>query len=366
MLTIKNVSKVEVPSKPLDPARIDFGKACTPNFFTMKYLDGRWEAPCIAPVYSFEIHPAAIVFHYAQSVFEGLKAFQQVNGRIALFRPEMNARRFNQSAARLDMPQIDERVFVEASIRLVENERYFVPPPPGSLYIRPTMIGVEPCIGVRSSDEFIFYILTLPAGSYFKETASGAGSVDVLVSESTCRACPGGTGNVKTGGNYAASISIISRAKHLGCSQVLFLDAVGRTNVEEMGGMNIFFVRGEELITPPLSDTILPGITRDSILHLATDLNISAKEVLIDIRDVVADIQTGKITEAIACGTAASVTGIRTLHFEDGRVISIGNDSPGPITNMLHERLNGIQYGRFSDERGWMTEVCQIEATIHN
>jgi branched-chain amino acid aminotransferase len=365
-LTIQNVSKVVAPPEPLDPALIEFGTTCTPNFFTMKYVNNRWESPCIAPVQLFKLHPAAIVLQYSQSIFEGLKAFRQVNGRIVLFRPEMNARRFNRSAARLNMPQVDEKLFVEATIRLVENERYFVPPAPGSLYIRPTMIGVEPCIGVRSSHEFIFYILTLPAGAYFREVTSGAGSIDVLVSESACRACPGGTGSVKTGGNYAASLDIIARAKRFGCAQVLFLDAVGRTNVEEMGGMNICFISGGELITPPLSETILPGITRDAILRLASDLDISVKEVPIDIRNVVADIQAGRITEAIACGTAASVTGIGTLHFENGRVIPVGNGSPGPITNILYDRLAAIQYGRSSDERGWMTEVCRLESARSN
>ncbi|MBM3810609.1 MAG: branched-chain amino acid aminotransferase [Acidimicrobiia bacterium] len=358
---ITNRASVHSPSKPLDPTTIEFGKVFTPNFFLMKYADGSWQEPVIGPMQDFQLHPAAIVFHYGQAIFEGLKAFQQDSGRIVIFRPEMNARRFNLSARRLDMPEVDEGLFVEACAKLVENERYFVPASPGSLYIRPSMIGVEPCIGVRSSKEFYFFIMTLPAGTYFKEVTGGAGSVNVLVSESVFRACRGGTGNVKAAGNYAASLNIITEAKKKGCVQVLFLNAADRAHIEEMGGMNVFFVREGKLLTPPLSDTILAGVVRDTVLQLARDMGIEAIETPLAIREVLADIRSGRITEAMACGTAASITGIGSLQTESGEVIRVGSESPGPMTNGLYHQIRGIQYGQIPDRHGWITEVCTLE-----
>jgi branched-chain amino acid aminotransferase len=361
MLTIRNQASVTAPASALDPYKIEFGKSFTPNFFLMKYSGGRWQDPVITPLSHFQLHPAAIVFHYGQAIFEGLKAFQQAGGRVVLFRPEMNARRFNLSAKRLDMPAVDEDLFVEACIRLAENERYFIPSSPGSLYIRPTMIGVEPCIGVRSSSEFYFFIMTMPAGSYFKEVTEGAGSVDVLVSQSVARACKGGTGNVKAAGNYAASLNIITEAKKRGCAQVLFLNAADQKHIEEMGGMNVFFVRNGKLVTPPLSDTILAGVVRDTVIQLAPDIGLEAVQAPLEMEEVIGDIRAGRITEALACGTAASITGIGSLQMEDGTVIRVGESCPGPVASKLYDRIRGIQYGRIPDTHGWLTEVCTLE-----
>jgi branched-chain amino acid aminotransferase len=275
----------------------------------------------------------------------------------------MNARRMNQSAERLSMPPIDEALFLEGLSRLVEHERFYIPAAPGSLYLRPIMFGTEACIGVRSSSDFIFYVLALPTGAYFKESR-GTGMVDVLVSESVARAAKGGTGHVKAAGNYAVTLQVIMEARRKGCAQVLFLDAAERTRVEEMGGMNVFFVRDGELITPPLNQTILNGITRDSMLRVAPDLGIPAREEVIHIDDVVRDIESGRITEAIACGTAAVLTGIRSLQFENGRVVRLPGDTAGPVTSAVYDRLVGIQYGEHPDPYGWITEVCRVEAGV--
>jgi branched-chain amino acid aminotransferase len=283
---------------------------------------------------------------------------------VVLFRPDMNARRMNQSAERLSMPAIDEAFFVEALARLVEQERFYIPAAPGSLYLRPVMFGTEPCVGVRSSSDFVFYVLALPTGSYFKEVSRGTGMVDVLVSESVARAAKGGTGHVKAAANYAVTLQVIMEARRKGCAQVMFLDAAERTRIEEMGGMNVFFVRDGQLVTPPLTNTILNGITRDSMLRVAPDLGIRAREEVLHIHEVVRDIENGRITEAIACGTAAVLTGIRSLKFEDGRVVRLPGEGAGPVTSAVYDRLVGIQYGEYPDPYGWITEVCRVEVGV--
>jgi len=304
------------------------------------------------------MHPASNVFHYGQAIFEGLKAYRQGEDRIVLFRPEMNAKRFEESATRMGMPKVDDELFLEAMRRLVDIERGFVPEPPGSLYIRPTMIGSEAGLGVRSSTEFIFFIITLPSGTYFKEMAPGTGTVRVFVEESTSRAAPGGTGGVKAAANYAVTLKTITDAKAKGCGQVLFLDAVRRHRVEELGGMTIFFVRNGELITPALTGTIVPGVTRDSLLTLGADLGIPVSECDIDIYQVIDEIRANVITEAFACGTAATVVGIREFLFESGRTIPIGDGGVGRITKLLFDEITGIQFGTVRDRFGWTSDVA--------
>jgi branched-chain amino acid aminotransferase len=276
----------------------------------------------------------------------------------------MNAKRFNHSAKRMGMPSVDNELFLEAIRRLVDIERNFVPEPPGSLYIRPTMIGSEPGLGVRSSTEFIFYIITLPSGTYFKGMAPGTGTVKVFVEESTSRAAPGGTGGVKAAANYAVTLKTISDAKARGCGQVLFLDAVRRHRVEELGGMNIFFVRDGQLITPKLSGTILPGVTRDSLLVLARDLGIPTSEEDIDIYEVVDQVRDGIVTEAFAAGTAATVVGIRELLFESGKSVAIGNGNVGQMTKRLFDEITGVQFGVLPDRHGWTSDVAS-EVVAH-
>ncbi|MBL8175406.1 MAG: branched-chain amino acid aminotransferase [Bryobacterales bacterium] len=348
----------------LDPKNIAFGKIVTPHFFCCEYRDGAWRDARIEPVHNFSLHPAALVFHYAQAIFEGLKAYQHDDGGIALFRPEMNARRFNASASRMSMPHVDEQLFLDAVQELVKADHAYTPPFPGSLYVRPTMIGVEPCIGVKSSSEFIFFILTLPAGSYFPELPSGAGAVDVLISESVVRAAPGGTGHVKAAANYAVTLQVITQAKEVGCAQVLFLDSAPQRHVEEMGGMNILFVDGGELVTPPLGGTILNGVTRDSILTLARDMGLTVREHAYAFDDMMERIRSGRITEVMACGTAAVITGIRGFKLENGARIPVGDAAPGPVTSKLFEQLQGIQYGRVPDRHNWVTQVVPAGAAV--
>jgi branched-chain amino acid aminotransferase len=361
VITIANLSAQRIPPYSLDPKDIEFGRTCTPNFFVAEYRGGRWHDGRIEALHGFTLHPATNVFHYAQAIFEGLKAYRHPNDQVSLFRPEMNAARFNDSASRMGMPAVDEQLFVEAIHRLVDIERAFVPNAPGSLYIRPTMIGTEACLGVRSSLEFLFYILTLPSGAYFKEMTAGTGTVRVFVEQAMSRAAPGGTGGVKAAANYAVTLKSITDAKEKGCSQVLYLDAARRQRVEELGGMNVFFVRNGGLITPTLNGTILPGVTRDSLLALGPALGIPASEADIDIDEVAAGVQSGAITEAIACGTAATVVGISELVFGDGRVLQIGGGKLGAVTRRLFDEIQAIQFGTAPDRFGWTSTVEAAE-----
>jgi branched-chain amino acid aminotransferase len=355
--TIRDASVASTPDFSLDPARLEFGRVFCPNMFLTEYVDGRWTDPRIEPLHALSLHPAAMVLHYGQAIFEGLKAFRQADGRVAVFRPDANARRLNRSAEILDMPPVPEELFVEATRRLVGVHRNYVPEAPGSLYIRPAMVATEACLGVRSSNEYAFFIIALPTGSYFKETSGGAGSVKVLVSESSVRAFPGGIGAAKAAGNYSASLRITSRAKALGCGQVLFLNATDRTSIEEMGGMNIMFVRNGILVTPPLTDTILRGVTRESILGCAADLGIRVQETPLSIHEILHGIQSGAVTEGIACGTAAVLTGINAFVRESGETIAFRTPSPGPITSQLYECIQDIQRGRRPDTHGWLQFV---------
>lgn len=359
---ITNLTRPTTPAEPLVARKLEFGKMFTPNFFLTEYKNGEWRNPRIQKLEPFSLHPASMVFHYCQTVFEGLKAFRQDNGRIVLFRPEMNARRFQKSADRLSMPKIDEAFFLEAVCALVENERHFVPEAPGCMYVRPVVMGVDAALGVKSSSEFVFFIITLPSGPYFKDAGEGPGSIDVLVAKSTVRSAPGIMGSTKAGANYAGTLKITENAKKVGCSQVLFLDSREHTFIEEMGGMNVMFAQNGTLRTPPLSDTILNGVTRDSLLTIARDLGIETSEAPISIDEVVNGVKSGAISEAMACGTAAVVIGIRNLHVEDGSSVRVSAQCPGPITSKLYDALVAIQYGRTADKHGWIREVCVLES----
>jgi branched-chain amino acid aminotransferase len=357
VIKIGNLSPQRVASYSLAPDKIEFGRQCTPNFVVAEYRDGKWSEPRIEALHHFSMHPASNVFQYGQAIFEGLKAYRQPNDQVVLFRPEMNAQRFEESAIRMGMPPIGAEIFLEASRALVDLERPFIPESPGTLYLRPTMIGTEASLGVRAATEFLFYIITLPSGAYFKNMGNGTGAVRVFVEQSISRAAPGGTGEIKAAANYAVTLKSIRDAKDRGCSQVLFLDAERRQRVEELGGMNVFFVRNGKLITPRLNGTILPGVTRASLLTLGPDLGVPASEEDINIDQVVADVQSGVITEAMACGTAATVVGISELLFSDGRLIRIGDGQAGTITKQLFDEIQGIQFGRIPDRFGWTQDV---------
>jgi branched-chain amino acid aminotransferase len=342
----------------LDPARLEFGKTFAPDWFVSEYRNGAWQNARVEPSHNLSLHPAAIVLHYSQSIFEGMKAYRWANGKVALFRPKDNARRFMRSAERMALPPVDAEFFVEAVKALVRTDAEWTPREPGSLYIRPTMLGTEACIGVRASRECLFFVIALPSGAYFKETsASTVGTVTVYVSETSSRAAHGGTGDVKASANYAISLHAIEEGKRKGCSQVLFLDSQGKREAEELGGMNVFFVENNTLLTPPLHDTILPGITRDSVIQVARDLGIGVRETPIQIDEAAEKIQSGRITEVFACGTAAVVIGIKELLFETGRRLVIGGGAAGELTRKLNFELQGIQFGRLPDLHGWTDVV---------
>ncbi len=342
----------------LDPAKLEFGKHFAPDWFVADYKNGSWQNARVEPWHNISLHPAAIVLHYGQSIFEGMKAYRWVNGKVALFRPKENAKRFARSAERMAMPPVDVDLFVEAVKALVRTDASWIPREPGSLYIRPTMVGTEACIGVRASHDVTFFIIALPSGAYFAGTdASTVGSVRVYVAEHSSRAAVGGTGDVKASANYAISLHAVEDAKHKGCSQVLFLDSAGRREVEELGGMNVFFVEGNTLYTPPLHGTILPGITRDSVIQLAHDLGVQVRETPIQIDEAAEKIRAGKITEVFACGTAAVVIGIDEFLFESGKKVSIGKGVAGELTRRLNHELQGIQFGRIPDKHNWIELV---------
>src|ERR1700691_3607788 len=340
---------------PLDVSKITFGSQFTPNMLSASYSDGKWSGYTIHPLRYFELHPGAIVLHYSQSIFEGLKAYQQRSGGIALFRPEMNVQRLNRSAARMEMPGIDEPQFLAPLTRYVDHARNHIPIKPGSLYLRPTMFATEPALEVRASSMFELFVIACPIGSYFGGSPHSK-SISLFVSECVGRAAPGGTGAVKAGANYAVTLQVTRRAKSLGCAPILFLNAGGPRTVEEAGGMSMFFVRKDVLLTPPLSDTILGGVTRDSILLLAPALNLKVLEQPIQIDEAIAEIADGTITEAFVCGTAAVVVPVEALHFEGGKIVTIDNRNT-PVADLLFDRLQGIQYGDYADEFGWRRTI---------
>jgi branched-chain amino acid aminotransferase len=358
-VTEKIVPAAPPPAVDLNPRKLEFGRIFAPLWLSRVYENGAWQDNRIETIHTIDLHPAAIVFHYGQSIFEGLKAYKWDDGSIKLFRPIENARRFNCSAERMAMPTLDENEFVEGIRSLVARQRAWIPDFPGSLYIRPSLIATEPCIGVRASNQFLFFVIVMPSGAYFPQTAgqNSVGMVKVLVSSKVGRAAHGGTGNVKATANYAVTLKIITEGKEKGCAQVLFLDAEGKRNIEEMGGMNIFFVAGKRLITPALNDTILPGITRDSLIKIAPSLGYTVEESKLNIDDICNRIKKGEITEAFACGTAAVIAGIKNFLLDAGEEIAVGPGTPGPVMSALYDRLTGIQYGKSPDPFGWVVNV---------
>jgi branched-chain amino acid aminotransferase len=333
-----------------------FGKVFTDHMVSIEWSEGRgWHGATIGPRQPLSLDPAAAVLHYAQEIFEGLKAYRLADGSLALFRPEENARRFNASARRLAMPELPEEAFVESVRQLVLADRDWFPTVDGgSLYMRPFMFADEPFLGVRPAKHYKFLVICSPAGNYFK---SGAPAVSIWVSRDYTRAAPGGTGAAKCGGNYAASLVPQAEAIARGHDQVVFLDAAEHKWVEELGGMNVFFVFDDgTLITPPLSGTILPGITRDSLLQLAREEGLTVREERYSIDQWRADAASGTLVESFACGTAAVVTPIGRVDGEYGE-FTVGTGGPGQITSRLRERLVAIQRGTAEDTHGWVTRI---------
>ncbi|MEI9851511.1 MAG: branched-chain amino acid aminotransferase [Sphingomonas sp.] len=344
------------PVPPADRAQVladpGFGKALTDHMVMIDYREGRgWHGARVVPHAPLSINPACAVLHYAQEIFEGLKAYRLPDGGAALFRPEANARRFNDSADRMAMPRLPEELFLASLRELVRADAGWIPEiEGGSLYLRPFMFASETFLGVKPASEFLYMVIASPAGSYFK----GADSVTVWASEHYTRAAPGGTGAAKCGGNYAASLVAQAEAIREGCHQVVFLDAAERKWVEELGGMNVMFAFDDGSIrTPPLSGTILPGITRDSLLTLARDAGLEVYEEPYSIEQWQADAGSGRLREAFACGTAAVVTSIGKVRGR-GFEFAIGNQGPGLVAQKLKDALVAIQRGRAADPHGWV------------
>ncbi|MBO6608715.1 branched-chain amino acid aminotransferase [Altererythrobacter sp.] len=333
-----------------------FGTVFTDHMVTIDYDEakGGWQTPVLGPREPIALDPAASVLHYAQEIFEGMKAYRHPDGSLGLFRPEANAQRFNKSADRLAMPNLPEEMFL-ASIRelLSVDGNWYPDVEDGSLYLRPFMIATEAFLGVRPAKQYKYVLIACPAGGYFK---SGAKAVSIWLSDYT-RAAPGGTGAAKCGGNYAASLVPTGEAFAKGHDQVLFLDAVERKWVEELGGMNLFFVMDDgRVITPKLTGTILPGITRDSLIQLLREEGLSVEEGMYSIDQWREDAESGKLVEVMACGTAAVVTAVGKVAGEDG-TFTIGAGGIGQTTAKLREKLVGIQRGTVSDTHGWVMKL---------
>ncbi|WP_336276749.1 branched-chain amino acid aminotransferase [Bartonella sp. CB178] len=333
-----------------------FGQFFTDHMGVVRWTEGKgWHSAVISRYKSLEVDPASTVFHYGQEIFEGLKAYRARDGRILLFRPDANAKRFTESARRLAMPELPENVFLDAINHLVRIDQRWVSDRPNmSLYIRPFMFGNENILKVHPSRECVFCIIASPVESYFK---GGGRSVRVWIEGDYSRAGPGGTGAAKCGGNYAAGLLAQSSAAQNGCDQVLFLDMVEHKWIEELGGMNVCFImKNKTLVTPPLNGTILPGITRHSILKLAQQMGLTVEERPYSLESLKKDAQSGHLEEAFACGTAAVVTPIGCFRYKDGE-FSIGNETIGKVTEKLREQLIDLQRGNIEDTNSWTYSV---------
>jgi branched-chain amino acid aminotransferase len=338
-----------------DPEKLGFGQNFTDRMFSMVYSDNKWTEATIKRNEPINLDPAALVFHYAQEIFEGMKAFRQENGRVVLFRPEKNISRMNQSADRMCMPEIDSTLFFEGLKKLVALEKEWVPKADGaSLYLRPTFIATQPVLGVRPSNQYLFFIILSPSGPYFPE---GFKPIKIYVSDKYVRATPGGTGFAKAGGNYAASLKALEDAEKAGSPQVLWLDAIHREYIEEVGAMNYAVVKDGVMYTAPLDNgTILPGITRDSVLQLCKDLDIPYKEESLSINKVLEGIKDGSITESFGIGTAAVIAPVGSLIYKNKEHV-INDFKIGSISQKLYDTLTGIQRGRIPDTHDWIVSV---------
>lgn len=335
--------------------QLGFGQYFTDHMFIMDYEAGTgWHNPRIVPYQPISLDPAAKVFHYGQTVFEGLKAYKTDKKRILLFRPESNFQRLNQSNERLSIPHLDEHIALEALKQLVSVDQDWIPEEEGtSLYIRPFIIATQPALGVSPSTHYQFIIILSPVGSYYEE---GIQPVSIFVEPDYVRAVKGGVGNAKTAGNYAAGLKAQEHASAEGYSQVLWLDGVHRKYIEEVGSMNVFFKINGTVVTPALTGSILPGITRRSIVELLQHWGVPVEERLISIDELYEAIHNQTLEEAFGTGTAAVISPIGELCWKEEKLV-VGNGKTGELTAKLYDTLTGIQTGRIADPFNWMTEV---------
>jgi branched-chain amino acid aminotransferase len=333
-----------------------FGRHFTDHMVTIRWTEGRgWHDAQLVPYAPLSIDPANMTLHYAQTIFEGLKAYRRPDGSVATFRPEANAKRFQSSARRLAMPELPVETFIAAVDALVTQDKAWVPAHGGeqSLYLRPFMFAAEVGLGVKPANEYLFIVIASPAGAYFP---GGVKPVSIWLSEDRVRAVPGGMGDAKTGGNYAASLLAQAEAAAKGCDQVAYLDAVEHKWVEELGGMNLYFVYGDRIVTPTLTGSLLAGVTRDSLLKVARDLGYESEEARVSIDQWQSDTANGALTDVFACGTAAVVTPVGTVKRSSAEWTQ-SDGRPGEVTLRLREALLAIQTGRAADTHGWMHDL---------
>jgi len=354
-ITVTQVEPQQMKEKPQDESQLGFGQIFTDHFFHAKYDGGKgWHSPSIEPVRPLSLDPASMCLHYGQEIFEGMKAYRGADDSIYLFRPEENIQRMARSAERLCMQPMDSDLFMEGLKKLVLLEKDWIPHGAGtSLYIRPTMIATEAALGVHPSSRYMFFIIVGPVGAYYPE---GFSPTKIYVSEKYSRSTLGGVGDCKAGGNYAASLYASREASEMGYTQVLWLDAKERKYVEEVGTSNIFFVIGDDLITPPLSGSILPGVTRDSVIRLAGSWGVSVLEKQLSIDEVLSANADGTLKEAFASGTAAIVSPVGQIYFR-GKKYVIGNGQTGSLTERLYNEILQIQYGEKEDPFEWRVKI---------
>lgn len=338
-----------------DPKTLVFGKTFTDHMFLMNYDAGQgWHSGRIVPYGPLSMEPSSMVFHYAQEVFEGMKAYRTPDGGVQLFRPRDNVRRMNTSCERLCIPQLPEETALDGIRALVALEADWVPGEPGtSLYIRPFIIATDPCVGVHASQSYLFCVICCPVGAYYKE---GLNPVRIYVENEDVRAVSGGTGHTKCGGNYAASIRAGERAQEKGYAQVLWLDGVHRKYIEEVGSMNVMFKLAGKIVTPALTGSVLPGITRRSCLELLRDWGCAVEERLITAQELFDAAEAGTLEEAWGTGTAAVVSPIGEMGWEE-KTAQIGGGAIGGLTQKLYDTLTGIQWGTEPDPYGWTERV---------
>lgn len=355
MLNIRMEKTTAPKTLPTAENPLKFGTIFTDHMFIMDYETGKgWHDARIVPYQPVVLDPAAMVFHYGQEMFEGLKAYKAEDGRILLFRPDMNAKRTNNTNSRLCIPHIPEEDFVEAVKALVKTDAAWIPVKPGtSLYIRPFIIATDPFLGVRPSDTYQFIIILSPVGPYYPE---GLDPVKIWIEDDYVRAVRGGIGEAKTGGNYVASMAAQLKAHEEGYSQVLWLDGVERKYIEEVGAMNIFFKIDGKVITPMLNGSILPGITRDSVISLCREWGVPTEERRVSVDELYEAAKNGKMEEVFGTGTAAVISPVGHLRFKD-HVIQIQDGGIGELSRKLYDTVTGIQIGRIEDTRGWTVEV---------
>ena len=352
------IERTAAPKVKPHPDTLKFGKVFTDHMFIMQYETGKgWFDGRIVPYGNISLDPAAAVFHYGQEMFEGMKAYRTPDGRIQLFRPYRNADRVRASNARMCMPDIEPDLFVGAVKALVGIDRDWIPEKPGtSLYIRPFIIADDAFLGVHPANHYLFIVICSPVGPYYDSPDGGLAPTSIYVEDEYVRAAVGGVGYAKVGGNYAASLKAQARAISLGCAQVLWLDAVEHSYVEEIGTSNAFFMIGDEVITAPLLGTILPGVTRASVIELLNKWGVKISERRLRIGDVIKAAEDGSLVEIFASGTAAVISPVGKLVFKDG-TLTVGDGGVGALANRLYDTLYGIQTGSVADEMGWIVQV---------